>query len=124
VERLRKTTKLLKDSQQFSKWHCTTLIVGILEKLKKISNILLKICSRNELTEWVVLLIHMKKIHMPTIEDDVPDTIKKQERANVWNYNPKFPWILNQEKLDKHLNALSIEKKVCGRTEFDSPDGQ
>jgi ribosomal protein S12 methylthiotransferase len=46
------------------------------------------------------------------LEDDVPDTVK-QDRANeIMELQSQISWDLNQEKRDKHLNALLTEKKA------------
>jgi hypothetical protein len=49
--------------------------------------------ARNEMIEWAVLLIHMKKHTCILLEDDVPDTVK-QERANeIMELQSQISWI-------------------------------
>jgi ribosomal protein S12 methylthiotransferase len=73
------------------------------------------------LTEWVVLPTH-EDTHA-YLEDDVPADVK-QDRANeIMELQSQISWDLNQLKLGKHSNVLSIERRhFVGRTEFDSPD--
>jgi ribosomal protein S12 methylthiotransferase len=66
----------------------------------------------------------MKNTHAYLLEDDVPADVK-QDRANeIMELQSQISWDLNQLKLAKHSNVLSIERRqpFVGRTEFDSPD--
>jgi tRNA A37 methylthiotransferase MiaB len=55
------------------------------------------------LTEWVVLPILTKKIHMPTYWKMCPDTVK-QDRANeIMELQSQISWDLNQEKVGTNI---------------------
>jgi ribosomal protein S12 methylthiotransferase len=67
-----------------------------------------------------------RKTHAYLLEDDVPDSVKQDHRANeIMELQSQISWDLNQEKVGQTFKCIidRIEGgHFVGRTEFDSPD--
>ena len=68
---------------------------------------------------------HEENTHAFSLEDDVPDDVKRQRAAEVMAVQQEISAELNAQKLGKIFRVLVDRKEgdfFVGRTEFDSPD--
>lgn len=104
----------------------TTLIAGYPGETEK---------DHEEMLEWVeqtkferlgiFTYSHEENTHAYSLNDDVPENVKKQRADAVMKLQQEISYNLNQDKIGKTFRTL-IDKKegeyFIGRTEFDSPD--
>ncbi|MDP2088057.1 MAG: 30S ribosomal protein S12 methylthiotransferase RimO [Flavobacteriaceae bacterium] len=104
----------------------TTLIVGYPNETE---------AQFDELKQWVQEMqferlgvfaySHEEDTHAATLEDNVPDEVKKQRVAEIMDIQSQISLELNQQKIGKIFRCLFDRKEgnyFYGRTEFDSPD--
>ncbi|GAB4334312.1 MAG: 30S ribosomal protein S12 methylthiotransferase RimO [Flammeovirgaceae bacterium] len=68
---------------------------------------------------------HEEQTHSYTLNDDVPDEVKKERAAEIMAIQQSISLEINQEKLGKTFKVLFDRKEggyFVGRTEFDSPE--
>ena len=104
----------------------TTLIVGYPGETEK---------DFAELKEWVrstrfdrlgcFTYSHEENTHAFSLDDDVPEAVKKQRANEIMEIQSQISWELNQEKIGKVYRCIMDRKEgnhFIGRTEQDSPD--
>jgi ribosomal protein S12 methylthiotransferase len=104
----------------------TTLIVGYPNETEK---------QFEELKQWVSEMrferlgvfaySHEEDTHAATLEDNVPEDVKKQRVAEIMDIQSQISLELNQQKVGNIYRCLFDRKEgnyFYGRTEFDSPD--
>ncbi|HXB39707.1 MAG TPA: 30S ribosomal protein S12 methylthiotransferase RimO [Bacteroidia bacterium] len=104
----------------------TTLIAGYPGETEK---------DHEEMIEWVrqscfdrlgiFTYSHEENTHAHTLQDDVPENIKKQRADAVMKVQQEISLELNQQKIGKTFKTLIDRKEgeyFIGRTEFDSAD--
>lgn len=68
---------------------------------------------------------HEENTHAHTLEDDVPDAIKKARVNELMEIQSQISWEKNQQLVGKTLKCVIDRKEgnfFVGRTEYDSPD--
>ena len=68
---------------------------------------------------------HEENTSAYSLEDDVPEKIKKARAEEIMDLQTNISWELNQEKIGKTFKVLFDRREgdyFIGRTEFDSPD--
>ncbi|MEN8789456.1 MAG: 30S ribosomal protein S12 methylthiotransferase RimO [Flavobacteriaceae bacterium] len=68
---------------------------------------------------------HEENTHAYSLEDDVPEEIKKDRANQIMEIQSQTSWELNQQKVGSILKCLIDRKEgsyFIGRTQFDSPD--
>lgn len=104
----------------------TTLIVGYPNETE---------AQFEELKQWVQEMrferlgvfaySHEEDTHAATLEDNVPEDVKKQRVAEIMDLQSQISLELNEQKIGKVFKCLFDRKEgnyFYGRTEFDSPD--
>ncbi len=104
----------------------TTLIVGYPNETE---------AQFEELKKWVQEMrferlgvfaySHEEDTHAATLEDNVPEKVKKQRVAEIMDIQLQISLELNQQKIGKTFKCIFDRKEgnyFYGRTEFDSPD--
>ena len=104
----------------------TTLIVGYPTETE---------AQFEELKHWIIEMrferlgvfsySHEEDTHAATLEDNVPEVVKKQRVAIIMDIQSQISLELNQQKIGKIFKCIFDRKEgnyFYGRTEFDSPD--
>jgi ribosomal protein S12 methylthiotransferase len=104
----------------------TTLIVGYPNETE---------AQFEELKQWVQEMrferlgvfaySHEEDTHAATLEDNVPEDVKKQRVAEIMDLQSQISLELNEQKIGRIFKCLFDRKEgnyFYGRTEFDSPD--
>ena len=104
----------------------TTLIVGYPTETE---------AQFEELKQWIIEMrferlgvfsySHEEDTHAATLEDNVPEVVKKQRVAIIMDIQSQISLELNQQKIGKIFKCIFDRKEgnyFYGRTEFDSPD--
>lgn len=104
----------------------TTLIVGYPNETE---------AQFEELKQWIQEMrferlgvfgySHEEDTHAATLEDNVPEAVKKQRVAEIMDIQSQISLELNQQKIGKTYSCIFDRKEgnyFYGRTEFDSPD--
>ena len=91
--------------------------------------------SFQELKQWVqdtkfdrlgvFTYSHEENTSAHSLDDDVPDEVKKVRQEEIMDLQTHISWDLNQEKIGKTFKVLFDRREgdyFVGRTEFDSPD--
>ena len=68
---------------------------------------------------------HEENTHAYTLEDNVPESVKKERANEIMEIQSQISWELNQEKIGTVQTCLIDRKEgtyFIGRTEQDSPD--
>lgn len=68
---------------------------------------------------------HEENTHAFSMEDDVPDELKKQRAEEIMDLQGGISWELNEAKVNKEFKVLFDRVEgdyFIGRTEYDSPD--
>ncbi|MDH3381591.1 MAG: 30S ribosomal protein S12 methylthiotransferase RimO, partial [Flavobacteriaceae bacterium] len=104
----------------------TTLIVGYPNETE---------AQFEELKQWVQEMrferlgvfaySHEEDTHAATLDDNVPEDVKKQRVAEIMDLQSQISLELNEQKIGKVFKCLFDRKEgnyFYGRTEFDSPD--
>lgn len=123
-----KTTQLLKEFRRAVPQMAirTTLIVGYPGETEEDFTIL---------KEWVKEMrferlgcftySHEENTHAYSLNDDVPEEVKKRRANEIMDIQSQISWELNQEKIGATFKCIIDRKEgsyFVGRTEFDSPD--
>ena len=68
---------------------------------------------------------HEENTHAYSLEDDVPEDVKRERANEIMDIQAQISWELNQEKIGQTYRCVIDRKEgqyFIGRTEFDSPD--
>lgn len=68
---------------------------------------------------------HEENTHSFSMDDDVPEPVKKARAGKLMEVQQEISWELNQEKIGRTLKVIVDRKEgdhFVGRTEFDSPE--
>lgn len=68
---------------------------------------------------------HEENTHAYSLEDDVPEDVKRERANEIMDIQAQISWELNQEKIGQTFRCVIDRKEgqyFIGRTEFDSPD--
>ena len=104
----------------------TTLISGYPGETEEDHEALIAFIQRSRFERLGAFIYsHEENTHAFKLEDDVPDEVKEERKADVMEVQQDISFELNQEKVGQVLKVLIDRQEgpyFIGRTEFDSPE--